>query len=363
MRVLTVVGARPQFVKAAAISREVIRRRHAGHEFTEILVHTGQHYDERMSDVFFAELGLPEPHEYLGVGSARHAEQTGEMMKRLDPVMVRAEPDVVLVYGDTNSTMAAALVASKLHLPVAHVEAGLRSFNRFMPEEINRIVTDHVSALLLCPSEVAKVNLAAEGVVEGVHVVGDVMYDVLCDALERLPPGNPVGERLGVESGQYILATVHRPANTDDPLRFAELVSALVAVAAERDVIWPVHPRIAAQVNSLRLPERLRITEPASYGEMLSLERDALAITTDSGGVQKEAYWLGVPCLTLREETEWIETVDNGWNQLLGARMADLADAVAAVASDPSVRAKSRPPVYGMANAARIVVDLLSGDL
>ena len=315
MKVVSVVGARPQFIKCAPVSCEL--RQVA----QEVLVHTGQHYDDSMSGVFFRDLGLPEPDYHLAVGSGSHGHQTGEMLKKIEEVLLKEEPDVVLVYGDTNSTLAGALAAAKLHIPVAHVEAGLRSYNRKMPEEINRVLTDHLSALLLCPTETAVENLRREGVTKGVHLVGDVMYDALLDGVEIARRTSTILDRLVVEPQRYILATVHRAENTDQPQRLEGIVTALVGLAkAGHRVVFPVHPRTQKQLSlhSIELCEGVVQIDPVSYLDMVLLESMARLILTDSGGIQKEAYWLQVPCLTLRDETEWKETVQSGWNRLVG---------------------------------------------
>jgi UDP-GlcNAc3NAcA epimerase len=317
MKIATIVGARPQFVKCAPVSREL--RKAA----TEILIHTGQHYDSNMSQVFFDELSLPIPDYHLGVGSGSHAAQSAEMLKCLEPVLLREGPDYVLVYGDTNSTLAGALVAAKLCIPVAHVEAGLRSFNRRMPEEINRVVTDHLASLLWCPTETAVDNLAREGIVEGVRLVGDVMYDALLYNIQVASERSTILDRLQLQPKTYFLATVHRAENTDDAGRLRAIVGAFERIGAVRPVVWPVHPRTRQALRAHNLPchrqNALRLIEPASYLDMLRLEQEAAVVLTDSGGVQKEAYWLGVPCVTLRQETEWVETVDAGWNTLVGS--------------------------------------------
>jgi UDP-N-acetylglucosamine 2-epimerase len=288
---------------------------------TEVLVHTGQHYDPNMSDVFFRELGIPEPDCHLGVGSAPHGEQTGEMLKRIEGILLSEKPDRVLVYGDTNSTLAGALSAAKFHVPVAHVEAGLRSFNRKMPEEINRVIADHLADVLLCPTETAVQNLRLEGIVKGVHLVGDVMYDALMNNAERASQISTVLQRLEVEDRRYLLVTVHRAENTDALQRMNGIMRALLELAESGHlIIFPVHPRTRRVLNnlSLRSSKRVWLIEPLSYLDMVRLESSACMILTDSGGVQKEAYWLGVPCITLREETEWVETVESGWNRLVG---------------------------------------------
>lgn len=323
MKVVTIVGARPQFIKAAPVCRE-LRKAHR-----EVLVHTGQHYDDAMSAVFFRELDIPEPDYNLGVGSGTHGEQTGEMLKRIEAVLLTERPDWVLVYGDTNSTLAGALAAAKLHIPVAHVEAGLRSFNRNMPEEINRVLTDHVSTLLFCPTQTAVDNLAREGITEGVHLVGDVMYEALLWAAERARAQSTILERLGLSEKGYLLATVHRAENTDDPARLQAILDAFRVI--DEPIVFPVHPRTQARLSvlgfDLNVPH-LQLIPPVGYLDMVRLEQAARAILTDSGGIQKEAYWLGVPCITLRDETEWVETVTAGANVLVGADTARIVAAV-----------------------------------
>ena len=361
MKLVTIVGARPQFVKAAAVSRALARHNDAGggRPIAEDLVHTGQHYDADMSAVFFSELGLPGPAHHLGVGSGSHGVQTGEMLKRLDPVLAAAKADAVLVYGDTNSTLAGAVAAAKLHIPVAHVEAGLRSFNRRMPEEINRVMTDHVATWLFCPSAEAVRNLAREGIERGVHVVGDVMHDVMRWHLPRAS-ARGVLEALGLTAGRYALATVHRAENTDDEARLAEIVAGLREIAAlGTAVVLPLHPRTRSALDARGIDvSGIRTIPPASYEEMLVLEASARLVLTDSGGVQKEAYWLGVPCLTLRDETEWVETVATGWNRLVPCRR-DRIVAAAAEAKTPA----TRPAIYGEGDAADRIVAVLAGAL
>ena len=349
MRVLTVLGARPQFIKAAAVSRE-LRREHA-----EIVVHTGQHYDYEMSGIFFDGLGLREPDVNLGVGSGSHGAQTAAMLSGLEGVLLAQNPECVLVYGDTNSTLAAALAASKLSIPICHVEAGLRSFNRRMPEEINRLVTDHLSALLLCPSDTAIANLKAEGIHRNVHLVGDVMLDVLDWARERIDGRRPeILRRLELEPRGYLLATIHRSENTDDPVRLEEILRALNALT--EPIVLPLHPRtrnvIAA--SGFRLEQHVTVIEPVGYLDMVALTSFARLVLTDSGGLQKEAYWLKVPCVTLRDETEWVETVETGWNMLVGSDSAKIVDSVRRCAPPDS-----HPPLYGDGLAARKCVDLL----
>ncbi len=313
--ILTIVGARPQFIKAAAVSR-VLRK-----QFREVLVHTGQHYDGNMSQVFFDELEIPRPDYNLGIGSGGHGAQTGAMLAAIEGVLLKEVPDRVLVYGDTNSTLAGALAAAKLHIPVAHAEAGLRSFNRRMPEEINRVLTDHVADLLFCPSETAVAHLAKEGITSGVHLVGDVMFEALMHAATVAKQKSDVLERLALAPGAYALATIHRPENTDDPRRLARLMGALRDLSLKMPVLFPVHPRTRDRLPGMETDPGgdLRLLEPQGYLNMVRLEAGATVILTDSGGIQKEAYWLRVPCVTLREETEWVETVQQGWNVLAGA--------------------------------------------
>ena len=315
MKVVTVVGARPQFVKCAAVSREL--RSLA----TEVLVHTGQHYDFNMSDVFFEELEIPRPNYNLKVGSGSHGAQTGEMLRTIEEVLLTEDPQIVLLYGDTNSTLAGALAAAKLHIPVAHVEAGLRSFNRRMPEEINRIVTDHVSSLLFCPTPTAVENLRHEGITVGVSLVGDVMEDSLLHGLAMSAQRSTILEQHSLRAGQYYLATVHRAENTDDPHRLRQIIEGFKELGSlEVPVVFAVHPRTLPHLTRLGATQLagLICIEPMPFIDMIALESNAKAILTDSGGVQKEAAWLGVPCVTLRDETEWVETVASGWNLVVG---------------------------------------------
>ena len=313
MRVLSIVGARPQFVKLAVICRAMTARENWEH----VIIHTGQHYDPGLSDVFFQELGIPNPHHHLGVGSGLHGEQTGEMLKRLEPILAAGKPDWVLLYGDTNSTLAGAVAASKLLLRTAHIEAGLRSYRRGMPEEINRIVADHLSDLLLCPTVSAFENLRQEGLAKRAILTGDVMYDASIthrEAAERR--GGPLADRW--QQGKFALATVHRAENTDDPERLQGIVTALDRIARTVcPVLWPVHPRTRKRLAELNATVgAVAAIEPVSYFDMLLLEGRARFILTDSGGVQKEAYFFRVPCITLRDETEWVETLENKCNLL-----------------------------------------------
>lgn len=341
MKVLSVVGARPQLIKAAAVSR-VLRERHR-----EVLVHTGQHYDRNMSDLFFEELAIPLPDYNLGVGSATQAAQTAAMLIGLEQIAIDERPDWILVYGDTNSTLAGSLAAAKLLIPIAHVEAGLRSFDRRMPEEVNRVVTDHLSALLLCPSRQATENLAVEGITAGVRIVGDVMLDAFQDALGRAVQTSTILKRVELTPGGYLLATVHRAENTDDPARLRAIIDALGRTG--EPVVLPLHPRTRKVLDQVvtDLPSGVRLIDPVGYLDMLVLEKSSRLILTDSGGVQKEAYWLGVPCITLRDQTEWVETVDAGWNVLVGAKTDRILAAVSGF-SPPA----NRPELYGQPGAA-----------
>jgi len=315
LKIVSVVGARPQFIKCAPVSRE-LRKEH-----TEILVHTGQHYDPEMSQVFFEELQIPQPDYNLGVGSGSHGKQTGEILTKVEEVLLVEKPDLVLVYGDTNSTLAGALAAAKLHIPVAHVEAGLRSFDRTMPEEINRTLTDHLSDLLFCPTKTAVNNLRNEGIIKGVHLVGDVMSDALEFNRKIAEERSLVLNRLGVSPKQYLVLTVHRPSNTDSRMHMENIIGALGDCGIP--VVFPVHPRTRKYLEEYgmwdRLPANFIVTEPLGYLDMIRSMGSAQKIVTDSGGIQKEAYMLGVPCVTLRENTEWEETLHDGWNILVGA--------------------------------------------
>lgn len=296
-----------------------------------MLLHTGQHYDHNMSQVFFDELEIPEPDYNLDVGSGTHATQTGRMLAGIEQVLFYEKPDAVLVYGDTNSTLAGALAAVKLHIPVAHVEAGLRSFNNAIPEEINRILTDRISFRLFCPTRTAAANLKREGITAGVHITGDVMYDALTSNLMRAEAISPILQRLQLRPKEYILVTVHRPSNTDDPIVLKNLCLALRAIAGSGErVIFPAHPRTLARLEAMGETKTIEdlLVPPASYLEILLLQKNSKIVMTDSGGVQKEAFWLSVPCVTLREETEWVETVESGWNVLAGNDTQQIQKAV-----------------------------------
>lgn len=352
MRVLTCVGARPQFIKAAVLSEELARR-----GIEEILVHTGQHYDTTMSEVFFDELRLPRPVHELGVGSAGHGVQTGMMMERLEPVVQGESPDWLLVYGDTNSTLAGALVGAKLRVPVAHIEAGLRAFNRNIPEEINRIVTDHVADLLLAPNDNALRQLRMEGIERGVVVVGDLMVDLALSAASALPLRPPILDRFGLRPQEYGVVTIHRACNTDDEGVFARLVEGIRKV--EMPIVFPIHPRtqLLAEKNGVGKADNLIPCEPLSYLNVIALLSCSAILFTDSGGMQKEAYVLGIPCVTLREETEWVETLSGGWNTLTG----DDPESIAVAARRAPTAPRAHP--YGEGGAARAIVDALGATM
>ena len=322
IRVMTIVGARPQFIKAAVVSRAM-----ASVGIVEMMIHTGQHYDASMSGIFFDELDIPRPVVDLEVGSGSHAVQTGVMMMRLEKYIADNSPfDWILVYGDTNSTLAGAMVAAKMNVPLAHVEAGLRSFNRRMPEEINRIVTDRLSQQLFCPTETAVLNLNREGIVDGVFFTGDVMLDATRLFAERSRSRAPLASITDFTSKNYYLATIHRAENTDNAGRLSGIFEGFGRL--KHPVLVPIHPRTKARLAGLDISPNVFILEPASYLEMLTLIRNSRCVLTDSGGVQKEAYWLDVPCVTMRAETEWIETLDNGWNQLAGSDPDRIVEAV-----------------------------------
>jgi UDP-GlcNAc3NAcA epimerase len=351
VKILTVVGNRPQFIKAAAVSGP-LRERHE-----EILVHTGQHHDDTLSRVFFAELGLPRPERELGIGGGSNTSQTARMLAALEPLLSELSPDAALVYGDTNSTLAGALAAAQAGVPVVHVEAGMRSFDRSMPEERNRVLSDHLAELLLCSSETAVENLRAEAVGGRAELVGDVMVDV---ALRRQPSARSDSEtpaRHGVKSGEYLLLTAHRAGNVDDRARLRALVELIAALPAP--LVLPLHPRTAARLEEFGLREQLgsidglHVTDPLGYVEFSALLCQARAVLTDSGGVQKEAYLAGVPCVTLRANTEWVETVQSGWNTLVDL---DAAAALAALAAEPPAE---RPALYGDGHAAERCVQAI----
>ncbi|HWL95194.1 MAG TPA: UDP-N-acetylglucosamine 2-epimerase (non-hydrolyzing) [Phycisphaerae bacterium] len=368
IRVITIVGARPQFVKAAAVSRAIARfnssdttmshERADGARLEESIVHTGQHYDANMSQVFFDELNIPVPKHHLGVGSGSHGRQTGLMLEKIEEVLLGSRPDWVLVYGDTNSTLAGSIAAVKLHIPVAHVEAGLRSFNRRMPEEINRVAADSISDMLLCPTETAVMNLLREGVTRGVFNVGDVMYDSVLFNTALAEKQSRILETLKIEPKSYFLATLHRAENTDEPGRLESIFAAFAR--STMPIILPLHPRTqkVMQGRAMRVAPHVRIIDPLPYLDILMLEKNAVGVLTDSGGMQKEAYFFGVPCVTMRDETEWVELVDAGANRLVGADTYRIFDAMAwAQAWKP---AKAAASLYGDGNAGAKIVSLLA---
>lgn len=351
LKIVTVLGARPQFIKAAPVSRKLRE------SFTEVIVHTGQHYDSNMSDIFFEELHIPKPDYHLGVGSGMHGKQTAEMLIKIEEIIQIEKPDFLLVYGDTNSTLAGALAASKLHIPVVHIEAGLRSFNKKMPEEINRILTDHVSQFLFCPTDTAVTNLKNENICANVYNIGDVMYDAVKYNLQ-LSESSTILQSIGVEAKNYHLVTVHRAENTDDENRMNHIMEALGKIETAK--VWPIHPRTKHKLMEMgfRLEDvpNLIVIDPVGYLDMLKLEANAAKIITDSGGVQKEAYFMEVPCVTLRDETEWVETLVGEANILTGANVDSILAAVQ----------KKVTPTYqllfGDGNAAEKIAQLLHSE-
>lgn len=355
-KIVTIVGARPQFIKAAAVSRAIGTEPSLG--LSEILVHTGQHFDENMSRVFFDELDIPPPGYNLEIAGGNHGAMTGRMLEAVEKVLLVERPHMVLIYGDTNSTVAGALAAAKLHIPIAHVEAGLRSFNMRMPEEINRVLADRISSLLLCPTATSIENLRAEGIVKGVHDVGDVMYDVALFHGARARQESEILSRLGLTAGNFILATCHRAENTDDPARLGGIIDGLAQLACTMPVVLPLHPRTGNLIEKFRFSDRVKnilMVEPLAYLDMIALEQAAKVICTDSGGVQKEAFFYGVPCVTMRDETEWAELVHAGWNQLAGADTGRILNAVKNAAIPGA-----REDFYGDGHAAKKVVAILA---
>jgi UDP-N-acetylglucosamine 2-epimerase (non-hydrolysing) len=358
MRFATIVGARPQFIKLAPVSR-ALRQWHE-----ELIIHTGQHYDENMSATFFEEMDIPAPHYNLGIGSGPHGMQTGRMLEAIEAVLMQERPEGVIVFGDTNSTVAGALAAAKLHMPVAHVEAGVRSFDRSMPEEINRVVTDHLSTWLFCPTEAARRYASDEGLTRGVELVGDVMYDLLLQLQPRLiQRAETLLPELGVEPGGYVVATIHRPFHTDEP----EVLGGIAQALGDLDmpVIFPVHPRTRNLMEQYHIEwgKPVRLMEPVGHLDMLTLQRSAYRIVTDSGGIQKEAFLLGVPCVTLRhstiQTTEWPETLQGGWNVVVeGAQPSAIVEAVHRPTPEPLTLAHDNP--FGNGDAAARIAQSLS---
>ncbi len=349
MKVLSIIGARPQFIKASQICNKL------SEQISHVLVHTGQHYDNLLSDIFFKDLKIPEPDYNLGVGSGSHAFQTSKMMVEIESVVNSERPDLVLVYGDTNSTLAGALVSSKLRINTAHLEAGLRSFNRSMPEEINRLLTDHCSSILFCPTKVALSNLEKEGITKEVYLTGDVMYDALMEYLPLAKSKSKILENLDIET-DYILLTLHRPQNVDDSFTLLNILNSVSA--SGKDIIWPIHPRSKNTLvkNQLveKVPSNIKIINPVGYIDMLSLEYNSSKIATDSGGVQKEAYILEKPCITLRPDTEWVETIDDGWNVLVDTDSKKIKEEII------NFNPKNKPNIdYGGGQASSNVCNLI----
>lgn len=351
MKIATIIGARPQFIKAAAISRAIAKHNRTSGGISpiieEILIHTGQHYDDDMSAIFFRELEIPEPKYNLGIGSGPHGQQTGRMLLAIEEALLEEKPDWVLIYGDTNSTLAGALAAAKLHLRIAHVEAGMRSYNRLMPEEVNRVIADQLSHLLLCSNQIAVSNLAVEGITKGVSITGDVMADALQFAVTKASTQSDILDRLALQPQGYLLATVHRAENTDDKPKLLNILSAFAAL--NEPLIFPAHPRTSKILmeTGYQPPENVKLIGPVGYFDIIALEKSARLLLTDSGGMQKEAYWLKVPCITLRDETEWIEIVELGWNILTGADRDRIIEAVRAFKTPAE-----HPPLYGDGKAA-----------
>jgi UDP-N-acetylglucosamine 2-epimerase len=352
--IITVIGARPQFVKAAVLSAELKRR-----GIPEFIIHTGQHYDHNMSAVFFEELGLPGAGVNLNIGSGNHGFQTGEMLSRIEAILMDKINEVkyVLLYGDTNSTLAGALAAAKLNIPVIHVEAGLRSFNRTMPEEINRVLTDHLSSLLFCSSHAGKLQLEKEGIQQGVYVTGDIMLDAF--TVYGKMASNKINLATILPNGilaNYMLLTIHRPSNTDDKNNLNLILDALSETTTP--VMWPVHPRTKARLAAVKVPDNIHLFDPFSYFEMLLVLMNCQKVITDSGGLQKEAYWAKKPCITIRTETEWTETTANNWNMVSGIEKSKIKDALNTVV-DPSTWV----PLYGNGNTAIDIGAIIEGVL
>ncbi|GAB3064483.1 non-hydrolyzing UDP-N-acetylglucosamine 2-epimerase [Virgibacillus ainsalahensis] len=358
MKILTVVGARPQFIKASMLSRLFQKDRN----IEEILVHTGQHYDVNMSDVFFKQLQIPKPDYNLGVGSGSHGKQTARMLSEIESLLMKEKPDVVLVYGDTNSTLAGSLAASKLHVPVAHVESGLRSFNKKMPEELNRLLTDHLSDWLFCPTDTAVANLKKEGIEKGVHLTGDIMFDAILHYKSAALKHSTLLSRLNLPVKDYYLATIHRAENTDNINRLTNLLTVLSQL--DRTVVLPLHPRTKIKIEQWKLAHflsasHIHLVEPLDYFDMLTLESQAKMILTDSGGVQKEAYMLRIPCITLRDETEWVETVHAKWNTLAGASDHQKILREISVTKEPA----TYPALFGEGKTSDKIYKVLSSEL
>lgn len=352
MKILSVVGARPAFIKAAVVSKE-LRKKHR-----EILVDTGQHYNDELSGIFFRELNIPKPDYNLCVGSGTHGHQTGEMLLGIEKILIKDRPDLVLVYGDTNSTLAGALAAVKLHIPIAHIEAGLRSYDRKMPEEINRIIVDRISAILFSPTQTGVNNLKEEGIKKGVYYSGDVMLDATLQSIEIAKKKSKILGKLKLKGNDYLLATIHRASNTDSKKNLENIMNAFLKI--DKKIVLPVHPRTMKYFEKYGLLGKIHdskniiLIDPVGYLDFLNLERNASKILTDSGGVQKEAYFLKIPCITLRENTEWVETVDDGWNTLVGANTGKIVEAANNFEPDREQR-----NVFGDGNASRKIVEMI----
>jgi len=365
MKILTVIGARPQFIKAAAVSRIISNKKIQGFDIEEVIVHTGQHFDEKMSDIFFEEMEIPRPNYLLGINQLSHGAMTGQMLERVEDLLLKEKPDIVLVYGDTNTTLAGALAAAKLHIKVAHVEAGLRSYNMLMPEEINRVLTDRISHILFCPTNQAVENLKREGypnvlkngLFQRIDMVGDVMYDTAIYYNNKVADKDKIYTKYGVKKGGYHLATIHRAENTDDENRLKNIFLALEEIASIKTIILPIHPRTKKILNSLNLSvKNIKLIDPVGYFEMLALLDGADVVFTDSGGLQKEAYFFKKFCITLRDETEWVELVDNTVNLLAGADKDKILHAYNTI-KDKSFNLKKE--LYGDGRAADKIVEIL----
>ena len=362
IKILTIVGARPQFIKAAPVSRAIIEHNKTAikeHRFQEVILHSGQHFDENMSKVFFTELKIPAPKYNLGVKGGSHGAMTGRMLEKIESVLLKENPDLVIVYGDTNTTLAGALAASKLNIKIAHIEAGLRSWNRQMPEEINRILTDHLSDILFCPTFQAIENLKKEGIQKNVIHSGDVMFDAALLAADLSDKHDSILKTTGIKPRAYFLATLHRAENTDNEICLKSILSALNQLSLQMPVVLPVHPRTIKKIIEFdleKLTASLKMIDPVSFLQMAVLEKNATLILTDSGGVQKEAYFHGIPCITLRDETEWIETIETGWNILAGCDINQILEA-------SKKRSPGTPvPEYGTGNASQKIIKNLYSD-
>jgi UDP-N-acetylglucosamine 2-epimerase len=349
MKIASIVGARPNFIKLAPVFREIRKK------MDEVIIHTGQHYNYEMDRIFFQELGIPDPDYHLGIGSGTHGYQTGEMLKGIEEILLKESPDITLVFGDTNTTLAGALAAAKLHIPVAHVEAGLRSFNKKMPEEVNRVLVDHCSDLLFCPTKTAVENLQKENITKGVSLTGDVMLDILQECIKIAEKNPKILQEQNLRPKEYILATVHRAENTDNSERLTNIAKALCGI---KNVIFPCHPRTKKRLEEFHLWDRMekniQVINPVGYLYMLLLEKNASKILTDSGGVQKEAYMLQTPCITMRDETEWVETVEDGWNMLVKIEYNTIMEAACGFKTPGMQR-----DVFGFGEASQMIAGIL----